>query len=204
MHQFSLLAGALVGLSVAMPIGPMGLLCIQRTLVSGWLTGLSTGLGAATVNLAYGAMILLGLEELAPLIAGSGRVLGLAGAVFLLWSAMRVLRRPVDPATQPSAGSPLAAYGSAVTFNASNPMSLLLMTGLLSPLAGVPGSLLARGVFLAGLFLAAATWWLCLTFGVALLRSRLSPAGILLLNRVAGLALTLYGMFALAHAAQMP
>ncbi len=205
-HHASLSTGLLVGLSIAVPIGPMGLLCIQRTLASGMKVGVSTGLGAATVNVAYGAMILLGLDKLAPWIASGGRLLTALGGLFLLWSAARTLmrRRVLGEQPDPAVQSPLAAYGSAVALNASNPMALILIIALLSPLAGSTGPSLgdAAGLLL-GMFMAAATWWVCLSGGVALLRARLSPAMLIYANRGAGLLLTFYGALALARSARM-
>jgi threonine/homoserine/homoserine lactone efflux protein len=84
MNHASLFAGLLVGFSIAVPIGPMGLLCIQRTLVSGMRVGVSTGLGAATTNVLYGALILLSLDTAASSVASGGRVLSFAGGIFLL------------------------------------------------------------------------------------------------------------------------
>ncbi len=81
----SLSAGLVIGFSVAAPIGPMGLLCIQRTLTSGMRVGVCTGLGAATVNVVYGALIIAGLDKMAPVMASGGRVLSFVGGAFLLW-----------------------------------------------------------------------------------------------------------------------
>src|SRR5215208_6375888 len=78
-HHDFLLAGLLVGFSIAVPIGPMSLLCIQRTLASGAGIGISAGLGAATVNIAYGAVILLGLDWLSPWMASGQRLLSALG-----------------------------------------------------------------------------------------------------------------------------
>jgi threonine/homoserine/homoserine lactone efflux protein len=206
MNHVSPLAGFLVGFAIAVPIGPMGLLCIQRTLTAGMKIGVSTGLGAATVNVAYGALILLGLGTLSPWMANGSRLLTALGGLFLLWSAVRTLRRtrvtggPVEQAVP----SPLAAYGSAVAFNATNPMAPVLLLALLSPIVGrsvpSPGDAL---VLLLGMFLAAATWWVCLSAGVALLRARLSPTMLGYVNQAAGLLLTCYGALALARSARM-
>jgi threonine/homoserine/homoserine lactone efflux protein len=205
-HHASLLAGLLVGLSIAVPIGPMGLLCIQRTLTSGMRVGVSTGLGAATVNVTYGAMVLFGLDKLAPWIASGGRLLTTLGGLFLLWSAARTLTRQRTLEGQPEAAvqSPLAAYGSAVALNASNPMSLILIMALLSPIAGssAPGFSGAAALLL-GMFTAAAIWWVCLSGGVALLRARLSPAALVYVTRVAGLFLAAYGVLALTRSVRM-
>jgi putative LysE/RhtB family amino acid efflux pump len=205
-NHVSLIAGLLTGFAIAVPIGPMGLLCIQRTLTAGMAVGVSTGLGAATVNIVYGALVLFGLDALAPWMAGGSRALSALGGMFLLWSASRALRsrQPANGRSRPTSPSVLAAYSSAVVFNASNPMSLILIIALISPLAGDAAPSWANELlFLLGMYTAAATWWVCLSAGVALLRSRLSPAVAAYANRAAGLVLTLYGILALLRSAHM-
>jgi threonine/homoserine/homoserine lactone efflux protein len=205
-NHVSLVAGLLAGFAVAVPIGPMGLLCIQRTLAAGMAVGVSTGLGAATVNIAYAALVLLGLDAFAPWMAGGGRALGALGGLFLLWSASRALRsrQLTDGLTRPTAPPALAAYGSAVVFNAGNPMALILIIAVISPLVGHPASSCASELlFLLGMFSAAATWWVCLSAAVALLRSRLSPTVLAYVNQAAGLMLTLYGLLALLRSTRM-
>ena len=196
--SLSLPAGLLVGFSVAMPIGPMGLLCIQRTLASGTRHGISTGMGAATVNILYAGLIIVGLGQLAPAVASGGRVLGVAGGLFLLWSAARTMRRRPAAAGLGVAPRPLAAYGSALAFNLANPLSPLLILALLTPLIGaVAPSATDVGAFLLGMFLAAGSWWVCLCTVVGLLRARMNARVLVLVNRAAGVMLTVYGLLAL-------
>ncbi len=203
----SLFAGLVIGFSIAVPIGPMGLLCIQRTLTSGMRVGVCTGLGAATVNVLYGALIILGLDKMAPVMASGSRMLSFLGGAFLLWCAARTLLRGRSLMDQPSnivPLSPVMAYGSAVAFNASNPMSPVLMIALLSPIIGLSApSLSEAAILLLGMFTAAATWWVCLSGGITLLRSRLSPRMLVGVNQVAGAVLTFYGALALARSAGM-
>jgi threonine/homoserine/homoserine lactone efflux protein len=204
-HHDFLLAGLLVGFSIAVPIGPMSLLCIQRTLASGAGIGISTGLGAATVNIAYGAVILLGLDWLSPWMVSGQRLLSALGGLFLLWSAARVLmRRRTMQEPENAVASPLAAYGSAVVFNATNPMALILILALLTPIVGLSAPALSDAVLLLlGMFTAATTWWVCLCGGVTLLRARLSSTVLGYVNQATGLLLTIYGALALARSAQM-
>ena len=201
----SLLTGLVIGFSIAVPIGPMGLLCIQRTLSSGMRVGVCTGLGAATVNVIYGALIILGLDKMAPVMASGGRVLGFAGGAFLLWCAARTFKRQRALVVEPrhvDPLSPIVAYGSAVAFNATNPMSPVLIMALLSPIIGLSApSCGESATLLLGMFTAAATWWVCLSGGISLLRSRLSPGMLVVVNQVAGAVLTFYGAVALARSA---
>ena len=217
----SLSAGLLVGFAVAAPIGPMGLLCIQRTLASGMKTGVSTGLGAATANVACGALILLGMDTFSPWIDSSRRLFSVLSGFYLLWSAGRTLMRshtmqvppgPYPPRPEPlgqtrpggPTSSPLAAYGSAVAFNTTNPMAMILILALLSPVVehSTP-SFGDAGLILFGMFVAATAWWVCLSGGVALLRTRLSPVMLGYVNQAAGLMLTIYGALALVRSARM-
>ena len=204
-HVF-LFAGLVAGLSIAAPIGPMSLLCIQRTLTSGMQTGVCTGLGAATVNVIYGALIVLGLDKMAPVMTSGGRVLSFVGGAFLLWCAVRTLmrRRPLHVQPNTVALSPVMAYGSAMAFNASNPMSPMLVLAMLSPIIGASApSLGEAAALLLGMFTAATAWWVCLSGGITLLRSRLNPRMLLVVNQVAGAILTFYGALALARSAGM-
>ncbi len=204
--QVALLSGLAIGFSIAVPIGPMGLLCIQRTLASGMRVGFCTGLGAATVNVFYGALVIVGFGSLSPLVAGGSRMLSFAGGVFLLWSAARTLLRKPSHLGQtcPLPLRPLTAYGSAVAFNAANPLSPLLVIALLSPVIGPHApSWPAAAILLTGMFTAAASWWACLSGGISLLRSRLSPAVLVTVNQAAAALLTVYGALALARSAGM-
>jgi threonine/homoserine/homoserine lactone efflux protein len=205
-NHVSLMAGILVGFAIAAPIGPMGMLCIQRTLAAGMAVGISTGLGAATVNIGFGAAILLGLDTLSPWMASGQRLFSALGGLFLLWSALRTMRRRrITQEPPPNATlSPLAAYGSAVLFNATNPMAVILILALLSPMVGHSRpSLDAAAALLLGMLTAATTWWVCLCGSVAMLRARLSPTVLRYVNNAAGLLLTFYGALALARSVQM-
>ena len=202
MSNTPLLLGLAVGFSIAVPIGPMGILCIQRTLASGMRVGLCTGLGAATVNIAYGAAVVLGMESAAPWMERAGRVLSIAaGIVLLLMAARMLMRRHVaEDAPGQAPRSCASAYLSALAFNAANPMSLLLIFALLSPIAGTTAaSPAAASALLFGMFAAASLWWMLLSGGVALLRSRLRPELLLHANLAAGMLLTAYGTLALAR-----
>jgi threonine/homoserine/homoserine lactone efflux protein len=204
-HAF-LFAGLFVGFSIAAPIGPMGLLCIQRTLVCGMRAGVSTGLGAATINVAYGALIILGLDKAASYVVSGGRVLSCAGGVILLCWAGRTMwhQDPSQDRINPVKLSPYVAYGSALAFNVANPLLPILLVGVLSPIIGQSAPSLGGAVaLLLGMFTAATAWWICFSGCVALLRSRLSSEILVLVNRVASALLTFYGIAALARSTGM-
>jgi threonine/homoserine/homoserine lactone efflux protein len=117
---------------------------------------------------------------------------------------MALRQRTPGDQLQPAMLSPFAAYISAAAFNATNPLSPILIVGLLAPIIGQSApSLGGAAALLFGMFAAATTWWVCLSGGIALLRSRLSPGILVIVNQVAGAILTVYGVVALARSAGM-
>ena len=97
----------------------MGLLGIQRALTLRMRVGVCTGLGAATVNVVYGALIILSLDKLEPVITSGAPVLSFFGSAFLLWCAARKLMRRRTLVNEPTIALrlPVMAYESARGFN---------------------------------------------------------------------------------------
>ena len=122
-----LVRGLIIGLSVAAPVGPISLLCIQRTLSQGRLVGLSSGLGVATADALYGAIAGFGLTAVASLLVAQQFWLRLLGGLFLIWLGVQIVRTPpaVRAAVSSAAGLS-AAYGS-----------ILLLTLVGPPIAAV-------------------------------------------------------------------
>jgi threonine/homoserine/homoserine lactone efflux protein len=82
----------LLGLSIAAPVGPIGLLCIQRTLRSGMSAGFVSGLGAATADACYGAVAAYGLAAASQFLLEYRRLLAFGGGAFLLYLGLDILR----------------------------------------------------------------------------------------------------------------
>ncbi|HEY8564687.1 MAG TPA: LysE family transporter [Beijerinckiaceae bacterium] len=200
----ALLTGIGVGLSVAVPVGPMSVLCMQRTLSAGLAAGLATGLGAATVHLAYGSAAALGPGAAAVgLFADAGKSLSLISALVLLWFAARLLRRDVAaPSTRVGQAGCLRAYGSAVLFGLSNPLTLLFFAAALPTLAGA-ATRGAEPLLAAGVFVGSVAWWTVLSVTLSVLKGGLSAGRLALANKASGLmlltlaALTLADVFGL-------
>lgn len=199
------ISGALVGLSMAAPIGPMGILCINRTLAEGMAIGVITGLGASTVHACYGAIVFLGLSEAGPLIERNSQLMSICGAMLMFLFSVKLLR--VRMAVRPSmsvATVPLViAYGSAVVFNFSNPLTVVLLMGAVTSIFGSQAPTGHDvGLLLLGIFAGSALWWFCLSGTISLLRSRLTPAAVTSINRIAAAVLFGFGLLAVAHALQ--
>ncbi|HEV2558568.1 MAG TPA: LysE family transporter [Microvirga sp.] len=190
------LVGISIGLAVAVPIGPMGLLCIQRTIAFGLGGGLAIGLAAATVQVAYGTVAVLGFGPTLQNLAGAGAALSLASAMLLLWFAYRLVRgqRPAAIAGSPRLRRDLAtSYGAALTFGFSNPLTVLLFFAAFPALASADA--VADGpALVGGVFAGAMGWYLVLSGAVAMFRERLSEAAVDLTNKASGAALGFLGL----------
>lgn len=195
--------GMLVGLGIAAPVGPIGLLVIQRTLAQGRLVGLASGLGAATADLLYGLVAVFGLTLAAESLAAVARPLGMVGGLVLLWMGVTTFRKP--PAQQAAAVREsgrrglAGAWASTFLLTLTNPMTVFAFAAILAGAGllqetdnGWTGLL-----FVLGVGLGSALWWLLLSGGVALLRERVTPAALLWVNRGAGLLLAAFGLYAL-------
>src|SRR5687768_14276108 len=84
-----LLKGMIIGFLIAVPVGPIGVLCIRRTLADGWRVGLATGLGAATADALYGSIAAFGLTALTGALMGGRTWMALAGGLFLVYLGVR-------------------------------------------------------------------------------------------------------------------
>lgn len=198
--------GLLFGLALAMPVGPIGLLCIRRSLQDGFPVGFATGLGAAVADAGYGAVAAFGLTAVSAFLLSWQSVLGLAGGGLLLWLGLSSWRgAPAGEAVAAAdAPSPLAALAQTAVLTAGNPQTVLTFAALVGGLgigAGAGEAGWDRAVSLVlGVFLGSAAWWLVLAGGVAgLLRGRLGRARILWINRAAGLVIAAFGVAAIAR-----
>lgn len=197
----ALFSGVGIGFTVAAPIGPMGTLCIQRTLASGMATGLATGFGAATVHLAYSAFAVLGLGSLAqPWVEANAVSFGIASALTLLWFALRTHRCSVvlKEAGEVDRIRLLRAYLSAIALGLTNPLTVILFLAALHAFSAQS----ATGPLVAGVFLGSTVWWMMLSTMVATARSRLTPRMLALSSRFASLMLLGLGTTMLLRIAQ--
>lgn len=193
----ALLAGASLGLTIAAPIGPTSLLCVQRTLAGGLPTGVATGLGVATVHLTYGGLMVRWSADLAAAFS-NGAVLSLVSGTVLLGLAIRVLRSVSVLHVSGERRHTLAAsYGSAVVLALANPITPVLF------LAAMP-ALLARAAaplpaLAAGVFLGSFSWWVVLNTAVSLFRRCVTNHVLGRMNKAAGLLLAVLALSLLAR-----
>jgi threonine/homoserine/homoserine lactone efflux protein len=197
-----LLRGLLVGLSIAAPVGPIGLLCIRRTLAHGRSQGLASGLGAATADAVYGCIAGFGLMAVGDIFLHWTRWLQLVGGAYLIYLGVRTFAPPVqevgpDRRWQGVAG----AYGSTFALTLANPVTIMAFVAVLVGLGLAEHDIAGAGLLVLGVFLGSALWWVALTTAVGLLR-RWTTAGVLRwINRVSGVVIVAFGFVALVRAA---
>jgi threonine/homoserine/homoserine lactone efflux protein len=193
--------GLAVGFCIAAPVGPIGVLCIRRSLAGGMALGLVTGLGAATADAAYGCVAAFGLTAVSSFLVQRQSWLALIGGVFLCYLGVRTLLSKPAQETAPLSGVGwLAAYSSTVLLTLANPATILSFVAVFAGLGlGASVSYLAAGTLVLGVFTGSALWWLILSSGIGLLRSRVNSAWMQVVNRISGVTLFAFGLYALSR-----
>jgi threonine/homoserine/homoserine lactone efflux protein len=195
-----LLQGIGLGVAIAAPVGPIGLLCIRRTLTQGHWIGLATGIGAATADGLYGIIAGFGLTAVADSLVSQADWLKLIGGLFLCYLGVKsILSKPTTEAVELSSRGVLGAYASTFVLTLTNPATILSFIAIFAGLGMVNADrswLLSLAIVL-GVFLGSALWWVCLSWGVTRFRQNLTPSRLVWLNRLAGAAIFAFGLVAL-------
>lgn len=193
-----LLKGVAVGFVIAVPVGPVGVLCVRRTIFEGRLFGFLSGLGAASADTVFGIVAGFGLTVVSDLLLGYQGWLRMAGGLFLVYIGGNALRkRVVRPETpEKSAENLLTAYLSTFALTITNPVTILAFLGIFAGVGftGEEATLARAAVLVAGVLLGSLVWWLGISLGAGLFRKSFGERHLILLNRVSGGILTLSGI----------
>lgn len=191
------------GFGIAVPVGPIGLLCLRRSLHDGRLTGLVSGLGAATADALYGIVAALGLTAVTDVLLRYQQPLHLVGGFFLLGLGLLTLRaKPSGEAARTATPTGLiSAYLTVFLLTLSNPMTIITFLGFFT-FTGVTvatPNLSSSLALVLGVFLGSAVWWVILSFTAGALRHRLQAGGLRFLNILSGLIIAAFGLWQLAQ-----
>ena len=194
------LKGAILGFSIAAPVGPIGILCIRKTLQFGRLSGLASGLGAAFADVLYGMIAAFGLTFLSDFFLAGQFWLRLVGGIFLMALGARIfLTKPKEKNEGVSHKTLFGDFLSTFFLTLSNPMTILSFLAVFAGL-GLTEELDDRSngvILIFGLFFGSALWWLILSEGVTFFRKKMSQVVMLWINRIAGLVISAFGLLAL-------
>jgi threonine/homoserine/homoserine lactone efflux protein len=193
-----LVRGLLIGVSIAAPVGPIGVLCIRRTLNEGRLIGLATGLGAASADAIYGLIAGFGLS-LINLLLGQSSIIRLVGGLFLCYLGIQtLLSRPSEQAAQAKGAKLLGAYSSTLVLTLTNPMTILSFIGFFAGLGiSTEKDVTSTLLLVLGVFLGSAAWWVGITSLIARIRDRLETQHLRWINIGSGLIIVAFGFLAL-------
>ena len=202
-----LLRGLIMGFSVAAIVGPIGILCIQRTMHHGFLYGLITGLGAATADAMYGSIAAFSLTVVTMMLVRLQGWIHLLGGLFLLYLGIKtIFRKPAEKAAQVRGDNHARAYASTLLLTLTNPQTILsfaaIFAGMGLTTSTNPGNAASVNsgsiIVVVGVFLGSALWWLLLSGGISALRGRFTTHWLLWVNRLSGCIILLFGLYALA------
>lgn len=198
--------GLLIGLAIAAPLGPVGVLVLRRSLAYGRAAGLVSGLGAATVDGCFAAIAGFGLTLVSNFLVHQAPWMRLVGGLFMVGLGIQAMRS--IPALGSSSwisetgrGSWAGMYFSALMLTLTNPLTILAFTGIAAG-GGVleASSNLQTTAWVMGLFCGSALWWFALSWIAGLLAQRLErqplikQRSMVWINRIAGLVLAGFGI----------
>ncbi|MGW8301321.1 MAG: LysE family translocator [Desulfobacterales bacterium] len=195
--------GFVIGFSIAAPVGPIGILCIQRTLSGGNVQGLVTGLGAATADALYGFIAAFGLTFISNFLVDQSIWFRIIGGFFLCYLGIRAfLRKPQERTISVANSTILSAYGTTFFLTLTNPMTILFFAGIFAGLGIVSESIhyASAGLMVIGVFSGSGAWWLLLSGATGIFRNKISEGKFALVNKISGFIILGFGVIAILSA----
>lgn len=200
MEFLLLLKGVILGFSVSAPLGPIGLICVNRTLSRGPAAGFFSGLGVATADMIYAAVAGFGITFVSNFLVSQQVLLQVFGGLFLCYLGWRIYHtRPREECEVPDTGSFLKAFFSTFFLTMTNPLAILLFAAFFAGL-GITvtgGDYFAVSTLIAGVFGGSVLWWLLLIAFVSWFRNRISPRKLAWVNKVSSAILFATGILVL-------
>ncbi len=188
--------GIATGLIIAAPVGPVNVLCIQRTLGKGWRAGLVSGLGAAAADTIYGSIAAFSITLVIDFLLREQfwiRVLG--GLLLIVIGVLYYFRRPKTLQEEKEEEVTHSDFVSTFLLTLTNPTTVLSFIAVLATLGmKEQRSPVMTAILVAGIFLGSMTWWTILTASVSALRSKINDQTMVWMNRIAGLAIGGFGV----------
>jgi threonine/homoserine/homoserine lactone efflux protein len=195
------LRGLVIGFSIAAPVGPIGVLCIRRTLIECRTSGFISGLGAATADAAYGCIAGLGLTFFSNILITHQTWVRFIGGLFLCYLGVKTFlaKQPVERVASYKGSDLIGAFTSTFFLTLTNPMTILSFSAIFAGLglASTNGSYGSAAALVFGVFIGSSMWWLILCCSVGVLRERFDPRGLQWVNIISGAIITSFGFFSL-------
>jgi threonine/homoserine/homoserine lactone efflux protein len=198
METIFFLKGLIIGFAMAVPIGPIGIMCIRKTLAEGHSRGLIIGLGAATADSLYGSIAAFGLTFISDVIVSQTFWLRLVGGGLLLFLGIRTFRaKRRDPKIPVNNTGLLESYISAFLLALINPVTLFAFIAVFAAFGlGHRLNVISPFILVFGVFTGSCLWFLTLGYIATLFRKKLDAGGLKWVNKISGVLLFLSGIAA--------
>lgn len=198
MDYIFFLKGLAIGFAMAIPVGPIGVLCIRKTLTEGRLRGMVIGLGAATADLFYASVAAFGLTLISDTFISQRFWIRLVGGALLLFLGIRIFRAlPKDPKIRVDNGGILRSYLTTVFLTLTNPLTIFAFLAVFAAL-GLDSELrnFSAAVLVVGVFIGSCLWFLLLSSGTILFKNKLDLDGLRWVNKIAGILIIISSLIA--------
>jgi len=197
MSIYFLLEGVLMGLVVAVPVGPLGLLCINRVLMLGPTCGLFSGLGVATADALAAGIAALGITLVSGFLITHQLLLRLIGGLFLCFLGYKIYRtEPVAVAPIKHINGLVGAYATTFFLTVSNPVTFLSFVAIYAGwhVPSLHGHYIAAATLTLGVFTGSAAWWVGLFIGLTAFHDKFNLRFLFWVHRVSGAVIAIIGI----------
>ena len=198
MDYIFFLKGIAIGFAMAVPVGPIGIMCIRKTLTEGRLRGMIIGLGAATADLFYASVAAFGITFISDTLVSQKFWIRLVGGALLLFLGVRIFcALPKDPKIRIENGGILRSYLTTVFLTLTNPLTIFAFLAVFAAL-GLDSELkfFSAAVLVAGVLIGSCLWFLILSSGTILFRNKLDLDGLRWVNKIAGILIIISSFIA--------
>jgi threonine/homoserine/homoserine lactone efflux protein len=201
-----LIEGILIGFVVAVPVGPLGLLCVNRGLTLGATCGLFSGLGVATADALAAGIAALGITLISAFLVEHQMALRLVGGIFLCYLGYKIYRTtPINQPTPNNVSGLFSAYATTFLLTFSNPLTILSFVAIYAGwgLQNLRNHYFAAAVLTLGVFTGSALWWIFVFAGVTLFRDAFSARVLGMIHKVSGSIIAGFGLIVLLSLAPL-
>lgn len=198
----TLIKGFIVGLGASIPLGPLGVLCVQKTLSKGRNSGLITGLGASVSDTFYAAISLLGLAFIQDVIHQNREWVMLVGGLIIILIGLKVyLTNPIKQIRQKNTNKKhIEDFFEALFMTMTNPGAIFLILGLLAAVGiniGDDVEKVSVVTILWGVFIGSAAWWFTLSTTINVFRKKFRLKQLIMINRISGIVIAVLGIISM-------
>ena len=201
MDSSFLIKGTVIGFVIAATIGPIGILCIRKTFEYGRWSGLFSGIGAALADTVYGLVAAFGLTAISNFMLAGQFWFRLLGGLFLIYLGVKTFRsKPKDNVAKVTHKTLLGDLVTTFFLTIVNPTTILSFMAIFAGLGlgDTHGNYESAWRLVIGIFIGSMIWWIIIAEGVTLFRKRITQKVMIWINRIAGIVIAAFGLFALA------